>query len=155
MILDETLCPHHPEVVKDLQDISMAADRLGTSGATQYRCHNYTSPLHKDKDAARGLCAQYELYADEKMDEYAFVYGDYRIYIISRSNSLWYVKASIMIQLLQVILPGLFMEVMHIVPCSQHLQHLQETLVVPKKYLQESTRQRQRKIWSLHINTTE
>lgn len=49
----------------------------------------YTSPLHKDKDATRGLCAQYELCADEELDEYAFVYGDYRIYIISRSNSLW------------------------------------------------------------------
>jgi len=99
MILDETVRPHHPDVVKDLKEISMAADRLGTSGTTQYRCHNYTSPLHKDNDAARGLCAQYELCANEDLDEYAFIYGAYRIYIVSRSNSLWYVRATIMIQI--------------------------------------------------------
>lgn len=132
MILDETVRPHHPDVVKDLQKISTAADRLGTSGATQYRCHNYTSPLHKDTDVARGLCAQYELCADKDLDEYAFVYGDYGIYIVSRSNSLWYVRPSIIIQLLQVILTGLFMEVIHIAPCSQHHQ---ETQMIPDLYL--------------------
>ncbi|EDR05371.1 uncharacterized protein LACBIDRAFT_329808 [Laccaria bicolor S238N-H82] len=56
---------HHP-LYQELKEASAAGDRLGTSGATLYSCNNYTSPLHCDDDATRGLCAQYQLQAISK-----------------------------------------------------------------------------------------
>ncbi|KDR71175.1 hypothetical protein GALMADRAFT_75401 [Galerina marginata CBS 339.88] len=77
-------------VYQDLQNISKHGDRLGISGANTYSCNNYTSPLHHDNDAGAGLCAQFDLQAKSELDEYGFIYADYRVYFASRSNSLWY-----------------------------------------------------------------
>ena len=77
------------DIFKDLKEVSSSGDRIGTSAATTYLCNNYTSPIHKDQDAATGLCAQFSLQANSALCEYSFVHADYRIYFVSRSNSLW------------------------------------------------------------------
>ncbi|EDR07210.1 uncharacterized protein LACBIDRAFT_298859 [Laccaria bicolor S238N-H82] len=79
---------HHP-LYQELKEASAAGDRLGTSGATLYSCNNYTSPLHCDDDATRGLCAQYQLQAISKFFEYSFIFADYGLYFVSRTGSLW------------------------------------------------------------------
>jgi len=91
MILSEAgrLISH--TIFKALETTTANADRLGISGANTYYCNNYTSPLHRDNDAASGLCAQYHLQAKSDLCEYSFIYADYGIYFVSRSNSLWYV----------------------------------------------------------------
>ena len=73
-----------------LQEATEAGDKLGISGATLYRCTNYTSPLHFEDDVVPGLCAQYELQARKEDHEYAFIFADYGIYFVSKSNSLWF-----------------------------------------------------------------
>jgi hypothetical protein len=77
-------------IIKQLEEDSADADRLGISGTNTYLCNNYTSPLHGDNDAGTGLCAQYEIQALSALDEYAFVHGDYGVYMVTRRNSLWY-----------------------------------------------------------------
>jgi len=91
MILSEAgrLILHN--IFKELETNTAHADRLGISGANTYSCNNYTSPLHRDDDAGAGLCAQYDLQANADLCEYSFIYADYGIYFVSRSNSLWYV----------------------------------------------------------------
>ncbi|KAF8955023.1 hypothetical protein BDZ97DRAFT_1861869 [Flammula alnicola] len=81
-------------VYKELEDTTANGDRLGISGANTYYCNNYTSPLHRDDDAGAGLCAQYDLQAKSDLCEYSFTYADYRIYLVSRSNSLWSFRGS-------------------------------------------------------------
>jgi len=78
------------DIFKDLKTASSNGDRIGTSAATTYLCNNYTSPIHKDHDAATGLCAQFGLQAKSALHEYSFIHADYRVYFVSRSNSLWY-----------------------------------------------------------------
>lgn len=73
-----------------LKEATDAGDKLGISGATLYRCTNYTSPLHCEDDIVHGLCAQYELQARKEHCEYAFIFADYGIYFVSKSNSLWF-----------------------------------------------------------------
>jgi hypothetical protein len=77
-------------IIKQLEEDSADADRIGISGTNTYLCNNYTSPLHCDNDAGTGLCAQYELQALSALDEYAFTHGDYGVYMVTRRNSLWY-----------------------------------------------------------------
>jgi hypothetical protein len=77
------------DIFKDLKETSSNGDRIGTSAATTYLCNNYTSPIHKDQDAATGICVQLELQAKSILHEYSFVHADYRVYFVSRSNSLW------------------------------------------------------------------
>ncbi|PPR00166.1 hypothetical protein CVT26_008884 [Gymnopilus dilepis] len=79
----------HPPVFSQLQHAVPEGDKLGITGATAYLCKNYASPLHFDKDACRGLCAQYHLQAKSEGDEYGFIFGDYGLYVVSRSNSFW------------------------------------------------------------------
>lgn len=76
-------------IFKDLRETASDGDRIGTSAATTYLCNNYTSPIHKDQDAATGLCAQFGLQAKSALHEYSFIHADYRVYFVSRSNSLW------------------------------------------------------------------
>ena len=73
-----------------LKEATDAGDKLGISGATLYRCTNYTSPLHCEDNIVHGLCAQYELQARKEHCEYAFIFADYGIYFVSKSNSLWF-----------------------------------------------------------------
>ncbi|KDR64965.1 hypothetical protein GALMADRAFT_82467 [Galerina marginata CBS 339.88] len=89
MILSETARIFSFDHFAALDKASNEGDRLGTSGATTYLCNNYTAPLHKDNDVAPGICAQYQLQARKDLKEYSFIYGDYRKYVVSRSNSLW------------------------------------------------------------------
>jgi hypothetical protein len=77
------------EIFKDLQEASSSGDRIGTSAATTYSCNNYTSPIHKDQDEVTGICTQLELQAKSSLCEYSFIHADYRVYFVSRSNSLW------------------------------------------------------------------
>jgi hypothetical protein len=90
MILSEAARIMSFDHFKDLEQSGKEGDRLGTLGATTYLCNNYTSPLHCDSDTVPGLCAQYHLQARKDLREYSFIYGDYRMYMVSRSNSLWY-----------------------------------------------------------------
>ena len=76
-------------IFKDLQETSSSGDRVGTSAVTTYLCNNYTSPIHKDDDAATSLCAQIQLQAKSTLKEYSFIHADYRIFFVSRFNSLW------------------------------------------------------------------
>lgn len=76
-------------IFEDLQKASFNGDRIGTSAVTTYLCNNYTSPIHKDEDSVTGLCAQLELQAKSSLCEYSFIHADYRVYFVSRSNSLW------------------------------------------------------------------
>ena len=76
-------------VYDELKKATEAGDKLGVFGATLYICKNYTSPLHLDDDISPGLCAQFELQANQDLHEYAFIYADYGIYFVSQSNSLW------------------------------------------------------------------
>lgn len=89
MILIEAARVIHPKVAETLSEAGLVGDNLGISGATAYMCKNYTSPLHRDKDTCPGLCAQFQLQALVQGDEYGFVYGDYGLYVVSMSNSLW------------------------------------------------------------------
>lgn len=91
MVLHEVARVLNFPVYNALKDATEAGDKLGVFGATLYICKNYTSPLHVDDDISPGICAQYQLQANKDLDEYAFVYADYGIYIVSQSNSLWYV----------------------------------------------------------------
>ena len=77
-------------IFQDLQEASSSGDRIGTSAVTTYLCNNYTSPIHKDEDAVTGLCAQFQLQAKSILKEYSFIHADYRLYFVSRSNSLWW-----------------------------------------------------------------
>lgn len=79
----------HPNLCNDLKDAADAAEKLGTTGTTLFYCENYTSPLHKDDDSVRGLCAQYRLNAQKEYREYAFIYAEYGFYVVSQANSLW------------------------------------------------------------------
>jgi hypothetical protein len=75
-------------IITKLKENSADAYRLGISSTNIYLCNNYTSPLHGDNDAGTGLYAQYKLQALSALDEYAFVYRDYGVYIVMRQNSL-------------------------------------------------------------------
>lgn len=74
---------------EELREVAFAAEKLGTVGTTLYICENFTSELHQDKDAVRGLCAQFELIADASLKEYAFIYATYGLYVVSQGNALW------------------------------------------------------------------
>lgn len=89
MILYVTARSVHPEMCKDLKEIASETEKLGITGSNLYLCDNFTSALHQDKDAVRGLCAQFELTADSELREYAFIYATYGLYVVSQSNSLW------------------------------------------------------------------
>ncbi|KDR65700.1 hypothetical protein GALMADRAFT_81605, partial [Galerina marginata CBS 339.88] len=96
MILSEGARMISFEHFAKLDQATTEGDRLGTSGATSYSCNNYTAPLHSDDDIVPGICAQYQLQARKDLKEYAFIYGDYRKYVVARSNSLWSFSGSTM-----------------------------------------------------------
>lgn len=87
MILYETARSTHFKLCQDLKEATAETERLGTTGNSLYYCENFTSPIHCDHDAVRGLCAQYELQAEPKA--YSFIYAQYGIYVVSQPNSLW------------------------------------------------------------------
>ncbi|KDR79087.1 hypothetical protein GALMADRAFT_63468, partial [Galerina marginata CBS 339.88] len=96
MILSEAARIFSFDHFKALDKASNEGDRLGTSGATTYHCNNYTAPLHKDNDTVPGICSQYQLQARKDLKEYSFIYGDYRKYVVARTNSLWSFSGSSM-----------------------------------------------------------
>ncbi|KDR84702.1 hypothetical protein GALMADRAFT_53967, partial [Galerina marginata CBS 339.88] len=96
MILSEGARIFSFDHFKALDKASNEGDRLGTSGATTYHCNNYTAPLHKDNDTVPGICSQYQLQARKDLKEYSFIYGDYRKYVVARTNSLWSFRGSSM-----------------------------------------------------------
>lgn len=89
MVLYETARSIHPAMCRELEAITINTEKLGTTGTTLYLCDNYTSAIHRDKDATRGLCAQFVLKADVTLREYAFIYASYGLYVVSQANSLW------------------------------------------------------------------
>ena len=82
-------------VYSALKEATEAGDKLGVFGTTLYSCKNYTSPLHLDDDISPGLCAQFELQAKKFLAEYAFIYADYGIYVVTQPNSLWYIISNL------------------------------------------------------------
>lgn len=89
MVLFETARSLHMPMCQELIRITTDADKLGTMGTSLYLCDGYTSALHQDKDAVRGLCAQIELQADSSLREYGFIYAAYGLYVVPQENSLW------------------------------------------------------------------
>lgn len=89
MVLFETALSLHSSMCQDLVRITSDTDKLGTMGTSLYLCHDYTSGLHQDNDAFRGLCAQIDLTADSNLREYGFIYAAYGLYVVPQANSLW------------------------------------------------------------------
>ncbi|PPQ82616.1 hypothetical protein CVT24_005418 [Panaeolus cyanescens] len=77
------------DIFKDIKEAAQDCDRLGLQGVTAYHCYNYASPIHRDCDTSTGLCAQFQLAAEEHMREFSFIYMDYGIYFVPRRGSLW------------------------------------------------------------------
>ncbi|KAF8074610.1 hypothetical protein FPV67DRAFT_1408693, partial [Lyophyllum atratum] len=91
LLLDEVARSVHPGISRRLRKHNDVVELLGTTGTTLYSCSNYTAPIHHDRDeeGLHGLCAQFYLQADERLQEYSFIYGEYRIFFVARGNSLW------------------------------------------------------------------
>lgn len=89
MVLFKTAQALHTSMCQELVKITTDADKLGTMGTSLYLCDGYTSALHQDNDAVRGLCAQIELTADTNLREYGFIYATYGLYVVPQANSLW------------------------------------------------------------------
>jgi hypothetical protein len=87
MILFETARSIHFGLCQDLKLVTADTERLGTTGASLYYCDNFTSPIHCDRDAARGFSAQYEVWAEPKA--YSFIYVQSGLYFITQANSFW------------------------------------------------------------------
>lgn len=87
MILFETARSTHFQLCQDLKQTTVDAERLGTTGASLYYCDNFTSPIHRDRDAVRGLCAQYKHHAEPKA--YSFIFMRHGLYMIAQSNCCW------------------------------------------------------------------
>ena len=135
MILSEATRILAFSIFAELRDSTSTADRLGISGATTYLCNNYTSPLHCDDDASRGLCAQYDLQALPQYCKYSFIYADYGLYMVSRANSLWYNFCFIILLLSEsVVTLGHLVEQRCMEQCF-HLQfHYQKVIIWPQKF---------------------
>ncbi|KAF9077480.1 hypothetical protein BDP27DRAFT_1311116 [Rhodocollybia butyracea] len=84
----------HPELVKLLEKVSANCDRLGMSGANLYNATSYIAPIHRDRDASRGLCAQFLLKANSKYYEFGFCNIEFQYYIRTSTNCLWSFNSS-------------------------------------------------------------
>jgi hypothetical protein len=88
IILMETACSIDPILVKDMQKSTDKADRLGLTGCSLFKCDNYTSGIHWDKERTKNnLCSS--LMRQAKPREYVFAQLKYRVVIETESNSLW------------------------------------------------------------------
>ncbi|KAJ7821727.1 hypothetical protein B0H13DRAFT_1920547 [Mycena leptocephala] len=88
LILIETTRSIFPELARDMTESTAMADRLGLTGCHLYKCHNFTSPIHPDRDKSiKSICAQ--LFLQAKKWEFAFVRMEYRLCVRSQSNTLW------------------------------------------------------------------
>ncbi|KAF9069740.1 hypothetical protein BDP27DRAFT_1420649 [Rhodocollybia butyracea] len=79
----------HSKLVKLLKSVSTNCDRLGMSGANLYNATSYIAPIHRDRDASRGLCAQFLLEANSKYYEFGFCNIEYQYFIKTTTNCLW------------------------------------------------------------------
>ncbi|KAF6740844.1 hypothetical protein DFP72DRAFT_838419, partial [Ephemerocybe angulata] len=75
-------------IFQDVREKGQEGERLGTLATTLYHCVNYGAPVHKDRDAGKGLCANI-LKEGSKKEDYAFFNMAYRIMFIAQTNSLW------------------------------------------------------------------
>ncbi|KAJ7928990.1 hypothetical protein B0H13DRAFT_2542848 [Mycena leptocephala] len=88
LILIETTRAIFPALARDMKESTDFADRLGLTGCHLYKCFNFTSGIHRDRDRTLGsICAQ--LFLQAKKWEYAFVRLEYRLCVRSQSNTLW------------------------------------------------------------------
>ncbi|KAJ3768050.1 hypothetical protein FB446DRAFT_818125 [Lentinula raphanica] len=84
----ETAIHVHPDLARQLKEKAEQCDRMGLTGANIFNCTSYMAPIHRDKDATRGLCVQALLEADERYKEYAFCNVEYQYYITTTTNCL-------------------------------------------------------------------
>ncbi|KAJ3533084.1 hypothetical protein NMY22_g7480 [Coprinellus aureogranulatus] len=94
LILDEIARLIAPEIYDPLHAAGQGDERVGIDkGGVLYYCENFAAPLHLDKDAAPGLCANLAYKA--AAGDFCFVNMVYRnakgdrFYFQPRSNSLW------------------------------------------------------------------
>ncbi|KAJ3969036.1 hypothetical protein EV361DRAFT_951807 [Lentinula raphanica] len=90
----ETAIHAHPDLAARLKEKAEQCDRMGMTGANIFNCTSYMAPIHRDKDATRGLCVQALLDADERYKEYAFCNIEYQYYITTTTNCLWSFSSS-------------------------------------------------------------
>ncbi|KAJ7807733.1 hypothetical protein B0H13DRAFT_2482759 [Mycena leptocephala] len=88
LILIETTRAIFPALARDMKESTDFADRLGLTGCHLYKCFNFTSGIHRDRDRTlRSICAQ--LFLQAKKWEYTFVRLEYRLCVRPQSNTLW------------------------------------------------------------------
>jgi hypothetical protein len=89
MILNEVTRIISPEVSKAVLAAGETGESMGPDSLTLYYCKNYAAPLHIDRDACTGLCAQ--LLMEVTGLDYSFVHYSMRSIFRARTNSIWYV----------------------------------------------------------------
>ncbi|KAJ3841852.1 hypothetical protein F5878DRAFT_702347 [Lentinula raphanica] len=94
VMMQEAALQVHPNLARELKRIGRECDRMGMTGANIFNCTGYMAPIHRDKDASRGLCAQALLSADTTYREFSFCNIEYQYYIVTRTNCLWSFKSS-------------------------------------------------------------
>ncbi len=79
-----------PSLYKRMRSESQYLDKLGRLGATIYDCDSYCACIHSEEtDVCPGFCSQIKLNADTRYDEFAFIYLQYGVYIVTESNMIW------------------------------------------------------------------
>ncbi|KAK7055237.1 hypothetical protein R3P38DRAFT_2499179 [Favolaschia claudopus] len=76
-----------PEGYQELLKETEAADKLGKTGTTTYRCTKYSAPQHTDEDVCRGCCMTIEWHANP--GEYGFCFPSYGYYVMTEANTFW------------------------------------------------------------------
>ncbi|KAJ3819327.1 hypothetical protein F5880DRAFT_1510243 [Lentinula raphanica] len=88
VMMQEAAFQVHPQLARELKRITTECDRLGMTGANIFNCSGYMAPIHRDKDASRGLCTQALLSADTRYREFSFCNIEYQYYIVTKTNCL-------------------------------------------------------------------
>lgn len=81
------VAPLHPDVTRELRDLSAEVNSLGGIGATAYYCWNFVALQHVDHDATWTISLQ--TCKEARQDEFNFVLMDLGCYVETRENSLW------------------------------------------------------------------
>ncbi|KAG1799172.1 hypothetical protein EV424DRAFT_1546056 [Suillus variegatus] len=86
------VAPLHPDVTRELRDLSAEVNSLGGIGATAYYCWNFVALQHVDHDATWTISLQ--TCKEARQDEFNFVLMDLGCYVETRENSLWWFHGS-------------------------------------------------------------
>lgn len=91
-MLIEIFAAHHPEIRQQFRKTTEETEGniLGKTASNIYYCHNYSSPLHKDKDIGLSSCIQLKKTGLQE-DEWNFAYAEWGFYIVTEPNTAWYV----------------------------------------------------------------